>query len=451
MRASTGGKAHRLAGIADRSAPAIADDGRRQSGTIAAIFRVDVLDHLLATLVLEIDVDIGRLATLGRNETLEQQIEARRVDRRHPEAVADRGVGRRAAALAEDAARPGEAHQILDGQEIGRVAKLGNEAKLVLEGAPHLGRQAARIAPARALPGEALQGRLGALARGPQLLGIFVAQLVQREGRVIGDCPALGQGPRVVAEQVGDILGPLQIALGIGLQAKTRLVDGHPLANAGDEIQKGLAFRGVHGDVAGRHQRHTAIFRQAGQSVEPPAVVAAVKGAGSKPDLIGKDIGEARQRRAKPGGEGRAVQRRRGQEDEALPLARGLDVLQIKLAVPLAGAPLAQGQEPAEPRIGGPVPGIAEHLRPVPGHQPGTHGKAEPCRLGRHMHAHDPGQRVALGDTDGLVAGLGCRRRQLLGMRGGAQEPVVAGHLELDIGANHHPKTPCRYQRPAAR
>ena len=50
-----------------RMAPrgAIADHRRGERGAIAAVSVVDVLDHLLAPLMLEIDVDVGRLVALG--------------------------------------------------------------------------------------------------------------------------------------------------------------------------------------------------------------------------------------------------------------------------------------------------------------------------------------------------------------------------------------------------
>ena len=64
---------------------------------------VDVLDHLLAPLVLEVDVDVGRLVALDADEALEQQVRAARVDLGDVQAVADERVGGAAAALAEDA------------------------------------------------------------------------------------------------------------------------------------------------------------------------------------------------------------------------------------------------------------------------------------------------------------------------------------------------------------
>ena len=66
---------HGLADVAHRRARAIADDGGSEAGAVAAVAGVDVLDHLLAPLVLEVDVDVGRLLALGRDEALEQHVD----------------------------------------------------------------------------------------------------------------------------------------------------------------------------------------------------------------------------------------------------------------------------------------------------------------------------------------------------------------------------------------
>src|SRR3546814_3405339 len=50
-------KAQRLADLAKRAAGAIMDDGGGNARAVAAIARIDILHHLLAPLVLEIDVD----------------------------------------------------------------------------------------------------------------------------------------------------------------------------------------------------------------------------------------------------------------------------------------------------------------------------------------------------------------------------------------------------------
>ena len=70
------GQAQRLADVAHRAARAVAGDDRGQRGALAAVMAVDPLDHLLAPLMLEIDVDVGRLVALARDEALEQQARA---------------------------------------------------------------------------------------------------------------------------------------------------------------------------------------------------------------------------------------------------------------------------------------------------------------------------------------------------------------------------------------
>ena len=71
-----GGEAHDLGDLAHRRLGAVADHGGGQRGMVAAVGAVDPLDHLLAPLMLEIDVDVGRLVALGRDEALEQQVDA---------------------------------------------------------------------------------------------------------------------------------------------------------------------------------------------------------------------------------------------------------------------------------------------------------------------------------------------------------------------------------------
>src|SRR5208282_3117267 len=128
---------------------------------VASIALVDVLDHLLAPLVLEIDVDIGRLAAVFGNETGEQEIALVRIHRRDAEAIANGAVRRRAAALAEDffflPAREG--HDIMDGEEIARIIELGDKRELIMKPFRDIGRDAlrvfvSRIALLRSGPGE---------------------------------------------------------------------------------------------------------------------------------------------------------------------------------------------------------------------------------------------------------------------------------------------------------
>src|SRR5437868_4232323 len=96
------GEAQHLAHFADRPARAIVNDGGADGGALASIALVDILDDVLAPFMFEIDVDVGGLVALLRDETGEQKLARPGIDRSDAEAVADGAVGRRAASLAED-------------------------------------------------------------------------------------------------------------------------------------------------------------------------------------------------------------------------------------------------------------------------------------------------------------------------------------------------------------
>ena len=83
--------------------------------------------------MLEIDVDVGRLAPLGGDEALEQQVDLGRIDRGDAEAVAHRRIGRRAAALAQDVLAAGEADDVVHGEEIARVVELADQAQFLVQ------------------------------------------------------------------------------------------------------------------------------------------------------------------------------------------------------------------------------------------------------------------------------------------------------------------------------
>src|SRR5215207_10154860 len=127
------GKAESLADLADGRAPAIADDSGRDAGAFAPIAPVDVLDHLLAPFVLEIDVDIRGLVAVGGNEALEQEIVQMRIDLGDPETEAHRRVCRRAASLTEDILRTREANDVENGQEVRRIRTRSDQSQLVVE------------------------------------------------------------------------------------------------------------------------------------------------------------------------------------------------------------------------------------------------------------------------------------------------------------------------------
>src|SRR5579872_844217 len=167
--------------FANGAARAIADDGCCESGTVAPIFPVNILDHLLAPLMLEIDIDIGRLVALGGDEPLEQEIEPRRVDRGDAETKTHRRIRRRTAPLTKDAAPKRLAHQIMDGQEIRGVSKPLDQGELMLELMPHLLRHTSRVALPRAYPSEMDERFLRRKPLHPAFQRIFITQALKAE------------------------------------------------------------------------------------------------------------------------------------------------------------------------------------------------------------------------------------------------------------------------------
>ena len=91
-----------LADVADGRACAIGDDARRQARPRAAVSIIDILHDFFAPLMLEIDVDIGRLIAIRRDEALEQKIVKGGIDFRDAETVTERRIRGGPAALAQN-------------------------------------------------------------------------------------------------------------------------------------------------------------------------------------------------------------------------------------------------------------------------------------------------------------------------------------------------------------
>ena len=92
-----------FAHIANRRARPIADEVGHHRCVVAAVFFIDVLDHFLATVMFDVEVDVGGLSALARDEALEEEPHAYRIDGGDAEAEAHRRVSGGAASLAQDA------------------------------------------------------------------------------------------------------------------------------------------------------------------------------------------------------------------------------------------------------------------------------------------------------------------------------------------------------------
>jgi hypothetical protein len=246
-------ESQRLAHIAQRALGLISDERGRERGAPAAVFPVDVLDDFLAPLMLEIDVDVGRLVALLRDEALEQELLLCGIDLGNLQGVADGGIGRRAAPLAENAPAASVADDVLDRQEKRLVAKLGDEQELPFDEIPDFLRCAGGKAPLQSLPGELAQPARRGFVRGDELFGILVAQLLQRKTAALSDaCGLCEQFGRIDLRKMH---AQPQMALGAGVKRVAASLHCRAQADGGQRVLQGLSRAHVHVHIARRDQR----------------------------------------------------------------------------------------------------------------------------------------------------------------------------------------------------
>ena len=280
-----------LADVAHGAAGPIADDGGGQGRPLATVFLVDVLDDLLAALVLEVHVDVRRLAALPGDEALEEHLHACRVDLGDPQAVADRRVGGRAPPLAEDATRAGEGDDVVDREEIGLIAQFRDQGQLVLDEV--LDPQRDPLGPAAGGPGQgqAAEIRGGHLTGRDQLVGVLVAQLVQGEAAGVGNAQGLRQQVRRV--EADQLRAAVQVGLAVLVQGLTGSLQGGPQSHGGEGVEQGLALGDVHAHPARRRQRQAAGVGEPAQAGQAGVVPAAAVQGHADPDPAWEPGGQA--------------------------------------------------------------------------------------------------------------------------------------------------------------
>ena len=125
--------------VAHGRAGPVADHVRHLSRPVAPVTAVDVLDDLLPAARLDVEVDVGVTVAGRRQEPLEQQAVRHRVHVRDPQRVADRGVRRRPAALAQDPRRAAEGHDVVHDQEVAGELPVLDDRQLPLHGGDRFG------------------------------------------------------------------------------------------------------------------------------------------------------------------------------------------------------------------------------------------------------------------------------------------------------------------------
>ena len=203
---------------------------------MAAVARIDVLDDLLAALVLEIDVDVGRLAARFRDEALEQQVDLGRVHRRDVEAIADDGVRSRATPLAQDAERARIGDDVVNGQEVRGEFEIVDEGQLLFDGLADFIRETVGEVAGSAFPGQRCQMLLRGLAWRHRLIRVFVDEFIERETAGFDDLECPRQCRFVTLEQARHLGRRFQVPLGVGFEPEPGLSERRFFSNARHDV-----------------------------------------------------------------------------------------------------------------------------------------------------------------------------------------------------------------------
>ena len=441
--------AQRAAHVAQRRARPVADHDGGERGAVPAVLAVDVLDHLLAALVLEVDVDVGRLVALAADEAAEQQRRAARIDLGDVQAITHERVRRAAAALAQDLLVACPVHDVGHGEEVAFVVALADQRQFGLD---------LRAVGLRQPGGKAL-GRPGVhefaqmtRRRGAgrhDLLRIFVAQFGQREGARGGPAHGVLQPVGRRAAQGRDARARTQVLLGIDLQLRTARRHRQAQPRGGERVLQGLARAHVHQHVARGEDGQTGVLGHASYRTAHVGIArapqqldrdaGAILEPGLEPHRVREDVAERliRARHEQRQALGQSGQRG-GVGGLAFQIARVGQVLAFRCAparhadpvrqVAVAAARLRQQHEPRM-RLAAHAE-FGRHRRQL--HLAADH-HVQPVLAPRHMRAHRAGQRALVGDRERLVAQRLRALDQFVRMRRAGQKAEVAATVELGV------------------
>ena len=207
---------------------AVRDDLR---DALAAVPPGNVVDHAVAALHAEVDVEVGHGDALGIQEALEEEIVAERIEVRDAQTVGDQGAGAGAAARAHrDAVLLGPADEVGDDEEVAGEAHLADDVELALQALPvDLGVDGAELGQPllEARPGLLAQEFLGGHAAGNRIGRQAHLAELEGEAGAARYLDGVGQRFRDVGEEARHLLGGAQVlllriaanAIGVGQQS----------------------------------------------------------------------------------------------------------------------------------------------------------------------------------------------------------------------------------------
>ena len=216
------------------------------------------------------------------------------------EAEADGGIGRRAAALAEDAARAREAHDVVHGEKIRRVAERGDQLELVRERLARPLRDALGIARPGAGLREGFERGLGRRIAFAQLFRIGMGQFVEAELKAVEEADRLRDRRRRLGEEPRHLAWAFKMPLGVGLREAPRGLERRFLADAGEDVGERAPLGRMHQRIVGRDQRRANRAREAHAPRQPAAHVLVIGQARADPQARAEGLAQKGERPLTP-------------------------------------------------------------------------------------------------------------------------------------------------------
>ena len=429
------GETQRLAHVAHGRTGPVGDHLGRHAGPLAPVFLVEILQHLLPPLMLEIDVDVGRLVALAAHEPFEEQIDPVRIDRRHAQAITDGRVGRRTSPLAEDIPAPCKTNQVPDREEVGLVVKLFDQVEFVFEQPADLGRDAVGVALFDAGPGETPKMLVRRLSSRCQLFRIFITKLIEREFDPIGDLERSTHGLRSVRKQRLHLCGGFQITLGIGKQVFSHLGHRAMVPHGRQNVLQRLPLCHVVANRTGGNQGNACRASGIRQLFESAAIVGAMVERRRQVAAVAEQVAVIAQIAAKP-----ARDLHFGNDTGQQTIGMVGNICKTEQALTLLRPTPPFRDQPAETPIGGPVGGQKDNRCRILGNDLRPHKKLDPRLFRGRVSPNDAGQRIPIRNPDGPISQFRRPANQLLRMRSRLKKRKIRLGIDFSIGhrTKHH-------------
>jgi hypothetical protein len=129
---------------------------------------IDVLDHLLASIGGDVNIDVGRGSPFRGQKTLEDEVARNRIDGADIQKVGYEGVGRTAPSLTANSGLSGEADDVPDNEEVVGQPQLLDHRELSLQEIYRRINLVAAVQLPLALPSQMETRRVTSIERSPR-------------------------------------------------------------------------------------------------------------------------------------------------------------------------------------------------------------------------------------------------------------------------------------------